>query len=70
MNIDYHKGTFLASKVIPTLCGQYNSIDVRGIYVRNQQNSQWHCAFLKAYFTKDSKNAIESIYLSMVFHGG
>jgi hypothetical protein len=62
MNVDYHSRTFLASKVIPTLCGQYNNIDIRGIYVRNQQNPKWHCAFLKVYFTKDSKDTIEHIY--------
>jgi len=62
MNIDHHRGTFLASKVIPTLRGQYNSIDIRGICARNQQNPEWHCVFLKVYFTKDSKDAIESIH--------
>jgi hypothetical protein len=62
MNTDYYSETFLASKVIPTLFGQYNNIDIRGIYVRNQQNLQWRCAFLKIYFTKDSRAAIENIY--------
>jgi hypothetical protein len=61
-NIDYYNQSSLASKIIPTLSGQYKNIDIRAIYVRNQANPKWHCAFLKVYFTKDSKDLIQDIH--------
>ena len=62
MNTDYYSTTFLASKILPILCDQYSNIDIRGIYVKNQQNPQWHRVFLRIYFTKDSRDVIENIY--------
>jgi hypothetical protein len=59
---DWYGHSFLGSKVIPALQGQYKSIDIRAIIVKGNDNLEWYCAFLKVYFTKDDKTTIEQIH--------
>src|SRR5690242_8687204 len=58
----FYKHSFIGAKVIPTLRDQYKNIDIRAIYAKNKDNPQWRCVFLKVYFTKDGKEAIEAIH--------
>ena len=57
----YHQSA-LGSKIIPVFQGQYNSIDIRGIFVRKNIQDKWRCVFLKMFFTKQSINEIEEIH--------
>lgn len=59
---DWYGHSFVGSKVIPTLQGQYKNINIRAIIVKGKDNPQWYCALLKVYFTKDEKTTIEEIH--------
>lgn len=61
-NDGWYGHSFLGSKVIPALKGQYKNIDIRAIIVKGKDNLQWYCAFLKVYFTNADKTKIEQIH--------
>ena len=57
----YHQST-IGSKIISAFQGQYNNIDIRGIFVKRDKQKTWRCIFLKILFTKQSVKEIEEMH--------
>jgi hypothetical protein len=52
--------------MIPLLSSTYKSIDVRIMIVRSSSKDQWHCAFLKVRFAKETQAELQGIYNNKV----
>jgi hypothetical protein len=55
------EGSHLLTKGLPILDKMYKDIDLRAVLVKSRQD-EWHSAFLKIYFTKDSKDNVQNAH--------